>query len=115
MRLRIQLIRAERAAGARAAVGAPHGTAESFAGVEDSLGMVAGMGGGGDDGMSMEEGDGEGELEEDIMLEAEASGSHHTPQAHHHHAPLAHSSHPYYRHSDTGHPGGSGGSAAPPT
>ncbi|KAG8995518.1 hypothetical protein FRB94_009110 [Tulasnella sp. JGI-2019a] len=87
MRLRIQLIRAERAAGIRSAP-------EATGGVEDDLALSSGLGGGVED---MDEGDGEGELEEDMMLEAELSNSH---NHHHHH----HSSPKQHRHPDAQHP-----------
>lgn len=62
MRLKIQLLRAERAASTNPAGAAstPTGTSQ-LGGVEEDLAIAAGL----DDNMSME-GDGEGELDEDI-------------------------------------------------
>ncbi|KAG8881975.1 hypothetical protein FRB97_008843 [Tulasnella sp. 331] len=90
LRLRIQLIRAERAAGRATPSGTTAGgTPAVLGGLEDELATSTGLGGGADDGMSMEdEGDGEGELEEDLILEAETSGNHgHVYHHHPQHAP----------------------------
>lgn len=63
MRLKIQLLRAERAASTPQAVGSstPGAGPSQLGGVEEDLAIAAGLG----DDMSME-GDGEGELDEDI-------------------------------------------------
>lgn len=68
MRLKIQLLRAERAASTPQAVGSstPGAGPSQLGGVEEDLAIAAGLG----DDMSME-GDGEGELDEDIMYDPE--------------------------------------------
>lgn len=74
MRLKIQLIRAERNAAGAAMASSTPGAGPSHlgtGGVEDDLALAAGLG---DDGMSME-GDGEGELDEE-MFDPEPSRGH---------------------------------------
>jgi len=84
MRLKIQLIRAERNASGNAAMASSTpGAGPSHlgsGGVEDDLALAAGLG---DDGMSLE-GDGEGELDED-MFDPEPPSSRHPNHSHHHH------------------------------
>jgi hypothetical protein len=98
LRLKIQLIRAERTAAVMASAipgaGPPHGglgMPDGIGAVEDDLAMAAGLG---DDGASME-GDGEGELEEEMFDPA--------PPGIHPHAPSSAMTHEHLRAHHQGH------------